>query len=79
MDDETSIAITNCTSTPTGSPAAGDRSAASAIAATTIRQPSAALPAQLPNFIAALFFGKLGIAHHVLRHGASPERVSHEA
>ena len=39
----------SCRSTPTGSPATGDRSAASAIAATTIRQPSAALPAQFTS------------------------------
>jgi hypothetical protein len=49
MDAETSIAITTCRSTPTGSPATGDRSAASAIAATTIRQPSAALPARFTS------------------------------
>ena len=49
MDAETSIAITSCRSTPTGSPAAGDRIAASAIAATTIRQPSAALPARFTS------------------------------
>ena len=49
MDAETSIAITNCRSTPTGSPAAGDRSAASAAAATTIRQPSAGLPARFTS------------------------------
>ena len=49
MDAETSIAITNCRSTPTGSPAVGDRSAASAAAATTIRQPSAGLPARFTS------------------------------